>query len=136
MQIENHKEYQKLALRTESYDMDKIKDRLSNEQTIRLLHAAMGLATEASEFLDVLKKHIFYGREIDFVNLAEELGDSEWYGAIATDALGVEMLDLMVTNIKKLKARFPESFNEKDAVERNLEKEREILENGVDSHSN
>lgn len=69
--------YQRNALRTESYDMEKILERLVGPdaaavviksmvaiepETIRLLHAAMGLETEVGEFMDPLKKYLFYGK--------------------------------------------------------------------------
>ncbi|MCB0357936.1 MAG: nucleoside triphosphate pyrophosphohydrolase family protein, partial [Bdellovibrionales bacterium] len=96
---------------------------------IRLLHGAIGLATEAGEFLDALKKHIYYGRELDRVNLAEELGDIFWYCAIIADELNVPFAKIMETNIEKLKARYGEKFTEEKAENRNLTVEREILEN-------
>lgn len=71
----NSKEYINNAVRTESRDFEAIGKRLSEESNIRLLHGAIGLATESGEFLDALKKHIYYGKELDRVNLAEELGD-------------------------------------------------------------
>jgi hypothetical protein len=57
------------CLRTLSADMPAIKERLSDESTIHLLHAATGMVTEAGELLDMLKKHIFYGKDLDLVNL-------------------------------------------------------------------
>src|ERR1700677_3795449 len=41
-------------------------------RVLRLLHVGMGLCTEAGEFVDQLKRHIFYGRPIDRTNLIEE----------------------------------------------------------------
>ena len=118
------------ATRTEPspYEYAKAFNRLADERTIRLLHAAIGLCTEAGEFLDALKKHIFYGKSLDLVNLKEELGDSSWYERIALDALEVRYLDMLQTNVDKLYARFPEKFAEDKALNRDLEKEREILE--------
>lgn len=121
-------QYVKQATRTESQNFDEIGSRLCEKRNIRLLHAAMGLETEVGEFMDPLKKHIFYGKEIDTVNLAEELGDMFWYIAIACDELGVKPLELMEKNIAKLKARFPDKFSSKDAIERDTSKERKILE--------
>ena len=96
--------------------------------TLRLLHAAMGLATEAGEFLDALKKHIFYGKPIDPVNLIEEIGDSSWYERIGCDALGVAYLEMLLRNVNKLRSRFPDKFDESQALDRNLGDERKILE--------
>jgi NTP pyrophosphatase (non-canonical NTP hydrolase) len=121
-------EYICSAVRTESKDFDSIADRMTTKEAIRLNHAAMGMVTEAAEFLDVLKKHIYYGKTIDKVNLAEEIGDLCWYMAIACDELHVNLEDIMETNIAKLKARYPNKFTSEDAINRNLETERKILE--------
>ncbi len=124
----NSKEYIQNAIRTESTDFNSMNDRLTVDGTKRLLHAGIGLSTEAGEFLDALKKHIFYGKELDRVNLKEEMGDLFWYLAIACDELGVEFEPLMETNIAKLKARYGEKFTEQRAENRDLEAERTILE--------
>jgi NTP pyrophosphatase (non-canonical NTP hydrolase) len=120
-------EYVFSALKTESMS-EAVALRLQDERTIRLLHAGMGMVTEAAEFLDALKKHIFYGKAIDYTNLAEEIGDQLWYVAIGTDAIEVRLDDVMDTNIAKLKARYPQNFDAKAAVNRDLEAERKILE--------
>ena len=109
--------------------------RLKDPRTIRLLHAAMGLCTEAGEFIDQLKKHIFYGKPLDTVNLIEELGDSSWYERIALDALETGYLDMLQRNVNKLKARFPDKFTEENAQVRDLVKERVILESESESYS-
>jgi len=122
------KDYIKKALRTESYDWESIKGRLQDEDTIRLLHSAIGLSTEANEFLDMLKKHIFYGKELDLVNVKEEGGDVIWYLAIAMDVLKTTFEEVMSVNIEKLTARYPEKFTPEKAINRDLDKERKILE--------
>lgn len=98
----------------------------------RLLHAALGLSTEAGELLDVLKKNIFYGKTIDYVNVKEELGDLLWYVAIALDALDLDPSEVMITNINKLRTRYPEKFTSSKAIERDLESERKVLESTVE----
>jgi hypothetical protein len=60
-------EYQEAALRTARENVPSYHD---------LLHGGMGVATEAGELLDVIKKHHAYGKEIDLVNLREEIGMS------------------------------------------------------------
>jgi NTP pyrophosphatase (non-canonical NTP hydrolase) len=121
-------EYIKNAIKTESQDTDGMNIRLTDDGTKRLLHAGIGLATESGEFLDAIKKHVFYGKELDRVNLQEELGDLFWYMAIACDELGAEFEPIMARNIEKLKARYGEKFSEERAENRDLDKEREILE--------
>lgn len=94
----------------------------------RELHGAIGCATEAGEFLDMLKKHLFYAKPFDSTNAKEELGDFLWYVAILCDSLGIDIQKVMAVNIAKLKARYPEKFTEDKALNRDLEKERKILE--------
>jgi len=122
------KKYKEMVLKTESKDFDVISNRLKEKRTLRLLHGSCGIATEAGELLDALKKHIFYGKELDTVNLVEEIGDLMWYSAIILDELGVEFEDVMEKNINKLRARYGEKFSETSANVRNLDKERKILE--------
>lgn len=120
-------DYQKKCLQTESNDFPAIKDRM-NEQNLRLLHAGIGLSTEAGEFLDALKKHIYYGKTLDTVNLMEECGDMMWYMSVALDALGYDFDTVMARNIEKLSARYKGGFSKESAVNRNLNQERGILE--------
>ena len=122
-------EYQALATNTENKEFVAISKRLTHStKIIRLLHASQGLATEAGEFTDALKKHIFYGKELDLVNLAEEVGDILWYAALACNTLGVSLEEVMEKNIKKLQKRYPEKFTKENALTRNTEEERKILE--------
>lgn len=43
---------------------------------------------------------------------------------------GIDFGDMLETNINKLKARYPEKFTQKNALNRDLNAEREVLENG------
>lgn len=101
---------------------------LGNKQLSRLLHAAMGLTTEAGEFMDGLKKALFYGRMVDEVNLREEIGDLLWYIAIACDALDTTIEMEMARVIQKLMTRYPDKFENFLANNRDLEAERAVLE--------
>ena len=122
------KKYKEMVLKTESKDFEAISSRLKDKRALRLLHGSCGIATEAGELLDAMKKHIFYGKEIDTVNIVEEIGDLMWYSAILLDELGVEFEEVMEKNINKLKARYGEKFSETCANTRNLDQERKILE--------
>lgn len=44
-------------------------------------HHVWGVFTEAGELIDQLKKHVYYGKPIDRVNIVEESGDVMWYVA-------------------------------------------------------
>lgn len=73
------KEYIEQAVKTESNDFDVVGGRLNNKHVVRLLHAGLGMATEASELFKAIYKQ-------DIINVREEIGDLFWYIAIAHDA--------------------------------------------------
>lgn len=100
----------------------------------RLLHAGIGIVTEAGEFIDAIKKHIFYGKDLDKVNLKEELGDLLWYMAIAVDALETTFYEEQQRVINKLQLRYPEKFTAYDAENRDLCAERAELERDIKLH--
>lgn len=119
----------KNCIRTESTKFCNLEDGEGKDYNKeRLIHAAMGMQTETAEFTDALKKAIFYGKTLDVPNLKEELGDLLWYVSIAMDELGTSYEQEMARVNKKLKARYPEKFTEEKAENRDLKKEREILE--------
>ena len=97
----------------------------------RIFHALIGTATEATELMEALEAGI-EGEDIDYVNVMEEFGDINWYEAIGCDATEVSFEDILITNIEKLRKRFPERFTNEEAIERNLDEERNILEKGLD----
>lgn len=97
---------------------------------LRLLHAAIGIATEAGELAEQLYGHLFLGHPLDQVHIEEELGDILWYVALACNALGVDMQKVMDTNISKLRKRYPNKFTQYDAMNRDLTAERKELEKG------
>ena len=99
---------------------------------IRILHATMGLCTESGELTDQLKKHLFYGAELDRVNLIEEAGDLMWYLAILFDELNTSFEEVMSSNNAKLRSRYPEKFTPKHAARRDLVGERYILEDSIE----
>jgi len=106
-----------------------------NQMQAEILHAVMGLGTEALELVDALKKHLIYGKELDWANINEELGDLHWYEAIIQRYLqerGVTPADTRLVNVKKLAARYPDGYADVNALIRDLEAERAILEGGVE----
>ena len=96
-------EYQQLAART-------IGPNRSPEQ--QLCNAALGIAGEAGEVADTMKKHLFHGFPLDRDALVKELGDCMWYIAMLGTQLGIELDEIGRTNIAKLQRRYPEGFSE------------------------
>lgn len=112
----------------QTYKTESARTLIDKGREMNLLHAAMGIGTEAGEVLDQFKRKIFYGRELDVVHVKEEIGDIMWYVAILLRELDLDFEEILKLNIDKLRARFPEKFTEHYAVNRDLGKERAILE--------
>ena len=104
-------DYQQAALRTAPKELSS--DRL-------LLNGLMGLNGEAGEAIDILKKHLFQGHELDTAHMAKELGDVAWYLAISADALGYSLEEIFKMNIEKLQKRYPETFVANRSIHRDV----------------
>lgn len=102
-------EYQRLAMATLNPALKK-KDVLIN--------GVMGLCGEAGEAIDIVKKHLAQGHELDREHLIKELGDIAWYLAETATALDVSLEEVLQGNINKLKKRYPEGFSVQDSKER------------------
>ena len=105
-------EYQKLAMTTLNPALDK-KDVLIN--------GVMVLCGESGEAIDIVKKHLAQGHELDREHLIKELGDIAWYIAEVATVLDVELEEVLAKNIEKLKARYPEGFSVEKSVNRTEE---------------
>ena len=105
----NINEYQKLAMTTLNPELDK-KDILIN--------SVMGLCGESGEAIDIVKKWVAQGHELDKEHLAKELGDIAWYLAEAATALDMSLEDILQANIDKLKKRYPKGFETKRSIDR------------------
>ena len=103
-------DYQQAALRTAPGDLQP--ERL-------LLNGLMGLNGEAGEAIDILKKHLFQGHELDTAHMAKELGDVAWYLAVSANAIGYDLETIMQMNVDKLKARYPDGFDVEHSLHRN-----------------
>lgn len=77
----------------------------------RLLNGVMGLCGEAGECIDLVKKHVFQGHDLDKEHLAKELGDVQWYLAVAADGIGYKLAQIMDMNVRKLRMRYPDGFD-------------------------
>jgi NTP pyrophosphatase (non-canonical NTP hydrolase) len=99
-----------------------------DQEQIELIHHAIGLVTEAGEILEPVLRFALDEDALDKVNLAEELGDSNWYQAGLHRLLGTTFEEVNAKNIAKLKDRYPDKFDAGAAVNRDLGKERATLE--------
>jgi NTP pyrophosphatase (non-canonical NTP hydrolase) len=96
-------EYQNLAARTAG---------AGGNGNSRLIISALGLAGEAGEFANLVKKRTAHGHDISPEILADELGDVLWYISEAATACGLSLDALAQQNVEKLRKRYPEGFSE------------------------
>ena len=104
-------EYQKLAMTTLNRELS---------QKDILINAVMGLCGESGEAIDIVKKHLFQGHDLEKEKLAKELGDIAWYLAEAATALDMDLEDIFAANIEKLRKRYPEGFDADRSIHRNV----------------
>jgi len=100
---------------------------------VRLLHAIMGVSDEAGELNNALKGHIFYGKPLDRVNLLEEFGDMMYFAALGISALGSSIEEVFQSNHDKLAKRYQKGWTQKEALERDLTAERDVLEKDLNT---
>jgi NTP pyrophosphatase (non-canonical NTP hydrolase) len=105
------KRYQKFVVSLASADSTRTAER-------RLGTSGLGLAGEAGEFADVIKKILYHGMDLNeevHDRLVKELGDVMWYVTFAADTLQVDLQEIIDRNVEKLSARYPSGkFSHKD----------------------
>lgn len=106
--------YQEAAMRTAQPDMHL----QINRKKALLLNGLMGLNGEAGEALDIMKKHLCQGHDLDLDHIAKELGDVAWYLAISAEAIGYSLEDILQMNVDKLQARYPDGFDKERSLHR------------------
>ena len=102
-------EYQQLAMTT-------LNPELSKREV--LINSVMGLCGESGEAIDIVKKWLAQGHELDREKLAKELGDICWYLAETATALDLNLEDIMAANIEKLRRRYPDGFDASRSIYR------------------
>ena len=102
-------EYQQKAMQTLNPKLD---------QKEVLVNSVMGLCGESGEAIDIVKKWLMQGHELDKEHLIKELGDVAWYLAEAATALDTSLDTIFQINLDKLAKRFPNGFDTNDSVHR------------------
>lgn len=112
----------------ENKEFDKLRERMSDETSLRLMHAMIGIGTEAGEVQDLFKKRIMYGKTVQTSDFVDELGDLLWYIGVACNTLGISFEEVMDKNYKKLSVRYGKSltFSDKAAIIKNKDLEKKI----------
>jgi NTP pyrophosphatase (non-canonical NTP hydrolase) len=92
--------------------------RKAGDSEYHRLISALGVAGEAGEVCDYIKKVVHHGEPFDPVHLAEEVGDVLWYLANLCTAFRISMNFSATHNLKKLEIRYPNGFSVEDSLNR------------------
>lgn len=124
LRINELNDYQEKALRTWNTD---------NSSEHRLQNVALGLAGEAGEVADMVKKAVHHGhglkyykigigepksKEVYIQDVAKELGDILYYVSVGAEELGYTLQEIAEININKLAKRYPEGFSVEASINR------------------
>jgi NTP pyrophosphatase (non-canonical NTP hydrolase) len=88
------------------------------DQKELLTLAALGIAGEAGEVVDTVKKVLYHSHELDISSLSKEVGDLLWYMVLLCDTVGFTLDDVMQANVEKLRKRYPHGFDTQKSRER------------------
>lgn len=83
-----------------------------------LKNYTLGLAGEAGEVADLVKKHFFHGHELNISEIIYELGDVLYYLCAICLVLGIDWEDIMLNNNAKLMARYGDGFSKEKSKNR------------------
>jgi len=98
----------------------------------QVVQGIIGISTESGELLDALKKNMFQQRPLDTVNVEEECGDILFYMTELLEAIDSDIFKVMAINQHKLESRYDgKRFDKDKSLNRDLVREREILEQGA-----
>ena len=101
----NFEEYQKSALKTAGGFPEE-------ERKFWTMITTLGLAGEAGEVADYIKKVFGHGHTLDAEKLKKELGDVLWYVSDICSKFGFSLDEVAKLNVEKLKARYPNGFSQ------------------------
>ena len=103
------KTFQTLSIRTLNLDLTR-QEQISN--------CLLGIAGESGELIDLFKKNLYQGHDLDYNKVHEELGDIMFYITNLATALEMDMEMILENNISKLAKRYPNGFSSEDSIAR------------------
>ena len=126
--------FQKLCARTECNQKTASDRRYIFDKSIaapmlatRLYHACLGMSSEVGEVAALIEKWLHFGQDLNRTALKEELGDVLWYVALACNAVGLDMGNVMDAVISKLQKRYPDKYTDHQAAEANRDRDLERM---------
>jgi len=107
-------EYQLLASRTAPAKPER---ELTTQEQMLIRHL-LGIAGEAGEMIEHVKKGIYHNHGIEPDKLHKEIGDLLWYIAAICDVMEFNLDEVMRQNILKLAERYPSGFSQLRSINR------------------
>ena len=92
-----------------------INDALTDDQ--KKQHALLGLSSECGELCGIFQKE-FQGHAVDHDHVIKEAGDILWMLCEFLTVEGIDLNEVMDTNIAKLTARYPNGFEPAKSLHR------------------
>lgn len=84
-----------------------------------LIHMALGIAGEAGELVDAIKRNTIYNKPLDLDNVKEELGDLLFYMTGIMIQLEFTIEEVAAANVTKLQKRYAsKQYSDKQAIAR------------------
>ena len=103
------KEYEREVIRTTDHSLD---------HRNMMIDAALCLAGEAGEVVELIKKWAYRGHELDRTHVLEELSDVAWALTRLSLGYGFTLDQIMEANAEKMRIRYPEGFTKEDSIRR------------------
>lgn len=88
-----------------------------------MLHMVLGIAGEAGELVDAVKKHVIYRQELDVENIVEEVGDLQYFIEGLCQIINRSPGFARQCNIEKLLKRYGDGYSDQAAKDRADKKE-------------
>lgn len=82
------------------------------------LVAVLGLVGESGELADLAKKQRFHGHDYNHIQTMQELGDVFFYAFVMLYACSWTFEEVIAENMRKLKERYPDGFDEERSMNR------------------
>ena len=83
-----------------------------------LMHAALGIAGEGGEVVDLIKKSVINGKPLDITEMTKELGDLEFYIGLLRSVLQIDRDVVLQMNIEKLRQRYLDGYSDQASADR------------------
>ena len=103
------KDFQELSKRTLPHDTT-FKEDLSN--------MCLGIHGEGGEVVDIIKKYLYQGHDLNMDHIKEELGDMMFYIVNLANLINIDMEEVLQLNFEKLCKRYPNGFKIEDSINR------------------